>query len=214
MKLSNRLSAFSVRGCAALALLVATACSSVPTRASLASSQESAGADLSSLNVLLGRRQLDEDDWAPIDEPGVLGLEYANERAGSAVGFEIGFSLAAAEEDEFVSGIGNVEFTNSFFEIYGGMRKTFFVDAGVRPYIGAGLAVISAALEAESGGASVDDDETTFGGYAHGGVEFRITDNFRLGLDLRAVFGTDLELFDVSGDADYTQLALVAGFSI
>jgi hypothetical protein len=144
----------------------------------------------------------------------VLGLEYANDRAGSAVGFEIGFSLAAAQEDEFVTGVGEVEFTNGDFEIYGGMRKTFFADSSVTPFIGAGLTAIAVALEAESGGASVDDDETAFGGYAHGGVGFPITDDFRLGLDRRAVFATDLERFDVSGDADSAQLALVAGFSI
>jgi opacity protein-like surface antigen len=213
MKFAPIASIVAYRSLAALALF-ATACSSVPSRASLAGPQDGAAAEISSLNVLLGKRQLGEDDWAPVDEPGVLGLEYANERAGSAVGYEIGFSFAAAEEDEFVAGLGDVELSSGFFEVYGGLRKTFFADAGVRPYLGLGVTVIAVALEAESGGLSSDDDDASFGGYAHGGLEFRVTDNFRLGLDLRAVFGTDVELFGVSGDADYEQLALVAGFSI
>ncbi len=207
------LAAFS-RGCAATVLLLATACSSVPSRSAPASPQESADTGVSSLNLLVGKRQLDEDEWEPVDEPGVIGLEYANEHANAALGFEVGVSIAAAEEDEFVTGLGDVEFTNRALEIYGGLRKTFFADAAVRPYLGAGVTAIGVEAEGEAGGVSVDDDDTTFGGYAHGGLEFRITDSFRLGVDVRAVFGTDVDLFDASGDTDYEQLALVAGFSI
>jgi hypothetical protein len=209
------------RGCAATALLLATACSSVPSRSAPASPQESpasppASVDsgVSSLNLLFGMRRLDEDDWEPVDELGVFGLEYANERPNAALGFEFGLSIAAAEEDEFVTGLGDVEFTNRALEIYGGLRKTFFADAAVRPYLGAGVTAIGVEVEGESGGVSADDDDSTFGGYAHGGLEFRITNSFRLGVDARAVFGTDVDLFGASGDVDYEQLALVAGFSI
>jgi hypothetical protein len=210
------------RGCAAAALLLATACSSVPSRSApaspsaspSASPQESVDSGVSSLNLLVGMRRLDEDDWEPVDEPGVVGLEYANERPNAALGFEFGLAIAAAEEDEFVTGLGDVEFTNRALEVYGGLRKTFFADAAVRPYLGAGVTAIGVEVEGESGGVSADDDDTTFGGYAHGGLEFRITNSFRLGIDARAVFGTDVDLFGASGDVDYEQLALVAGFSI
>ena len=44
-------------------------------------------------------------------------------------------------------------------------------------------------------------------------VTFDVSDDVFLGFDLRGVFGSDLSLFGVSGDADYQQLALLVGTS-
>ena len=45
----------------------------------------------------------------------------------------------------------------------------------------------------------------------HGGLAWALADALEVGLDLRFLFGSDIELFGVSGDADYTQLAVFVG---
>ena len=47
-------------------------------------------------------------------------------------------------------------------------------------------------------GISVDDDDTTLAGYVHGGVYFKLGESpFQLGVDVRTVFGAEVELFGV-----------------
>lgn len=172
------------------------------------------GRDYSTVSLGVGRRQLDEDYWLPVDEPMVFDFEYAHEPAGQALGFEVGFALALAFEDEFVPPVGDIDFTNTQFELWGGLRKTFMQDALARPYLGVGLTLLAVQFEGESGGVTVDDEDWTVGGYAHGGFQFALGATYLLALDLRIVRGTDVELFDVSGDADYEQLALRFGMRL
>jgi opacity protein-like surface antigen len=156
------------------------------------------------ISIYLGQRNLDEDDWDPVDQQAVFGVEYAREKAGDAIGFEVG--LMGSTDDDTVAGV-DIEGTVS--ELYAGVRKTFGEDV-VRPYVGAGLSYVSAKVDIEGFG---DDDDQSGAIYLHGGVDFDITESFFLGLDLRFLFGSDIELLGESGDADYGQLALALGFA-
>ena len=149
--------------------------------------------------LYLGQRSLDEDDWEPVEDQLTLGFDYSHEAAGSAIGFEVG--LFASGDDEEVAG-ADVE--GPTLELSAGIRKTFAEGSRIRPYLGAGVAVINA--EAEVGGS---DDDTSLAGYAHGGLGYQISDTFVIGVDLRVLFGSDLEIAGVDTDADYGQLALV-----
>jgi len=152
--------------------------------------------------VYLGQRSLDEDDWAPLEDQPMFGVEFSSERPGSILGWEVGLMGSYTSDDVF-----GVSLDATTGEIYGGVRKTF-LQSTVRPYVGAGLSAINARLE----GGGVSDDDTSLGIYGHGGAIVMLGQSFHLGLDLRGLFGTDVELFGVSGDADYVQLALVLGW--
>jgi opacity protein-like surface antigen len=158
----------------------------------------------SRVSIYLGQRSLDEDDWEPIDEQGVFGVEYSRETEGSAVGFEVGL-MGSGDEDD----LGGADIEGSIGELYGGVRKTF-LDGVVRPYVGGGLSILTAEVDIDGVG---DDDDTSPALYLHGGVDFDITESFFLGLDLRFLFASDIELHGLEGDADYGQLALVLGFA-
>ena len=71
----------------------------------------------------------------------MLGLEFSQERPGSAVGWELG--LMASGDESTSSGI-DVEGATA--EVYGGVRKSFG-SGSLRPVIGGGLSAIAAAVE-------------------------------------------------------------------
>lgn len=154
------------------------------------------------IGIYLGQRQLDEDEWEPLDEQPVFGLEYSREAEGDAVGFEVG--IMGSADDDTVLGT-DVEVSTG--ELYGGIRKTFGEDV-LRPYVGAGLSFLNLQVDASGLG---DDDDTSPAFYAHGGLAIAASDTFMIGLDLRFLLGSDLEIAGVDTDSDYVQLALMLG---
>jgi len=153
--------------------------------------------------IYLGGRQLDEDDYSPLEDQGTLGLEYSFEGRNSLIGFEAGFMGSADEAN--ASGTSVVASTAEF---YGGVRKTFRRHARLQPYLGGGLSLIASRID----GLLADDSDTAFGGYVHGGATVRLGKSFHLGLDLRTLFGTSMTLLGNSTDADYSQVAIVLGW--
>jgi hypothetical protein len=188
------------------ALAALASCSALPTRrAALEEPAAPAAPKSNRISFYLGQRSLDEDFWAPVEDQAVFAVDYARETPGSVVGFEVG--LAGSYDNENVAGF-DIDGTTA--ELYGGVRKTFVTGSVVRPVLGAGLSLIDAEVQVAGFGSG---DDTSLAGYAHGGVDFDITEAFFLGLDLRWLFGSDIEIAGISGDADYVQLALVIGFA-
>src|SRR5262245_27319290 len=116
------------------------------------------------ISLYLGQRNLDEDDWSPVDEQATIGIEYSRETAGSPIGFEVGF-MASGDDDEEAGH----DFEGATAELYGGVRKTFGQDV-VRPYIGGGLSFITAAADIEGPIIDDDDDDSSIAAYVHGGI--------------------------------------------
>ena len=160
------------------------------------------------VTFLLGAQQLDEDDWAPTDEPIVFGVEFTQQKAGAWTGFEVGSRLAG--DAATVSG---VDISLVSWELYGGARRTFFTDRDLQPYIGAGITLLLVTLEGDSGWNTTSDEDVSLGAYVHAGCSYRI-DQLLLGLDVRYVGGTDVELYGYSSDMDSTQVCLFVGFGL
>jgi len=191
---------------AALLVLLASACSSVPSAANLP--QGSGVTHDGEVRFLLGGGALDKETWEPTDKPLVLGAEYVRQEPDSWLGYELGTRLGIDTAN--VSGTDLTLFT---FELYGGYHHTFFADSAFQPYVGAGLGLVSATADATDGFVSVNDDDVSFGFYAHAGVAWDL-DGWVLGLDGRYLGGTDVDLFGGSFDVDMTQVSLFLGFGI
>jgi hypothetical protein len=185
--------------------LLLAACSAVPQAVSQDATKPATASRDSRITIYLGQRNLDQDDYAPVDEQAMIGVEFARETAGSLVGWEVG--VMGSSDEGSVAGF---DVTGNTAEIYGGVRKTFG-SGSVRPYVGGGLSVINSEVEV-SGSGSADDE--SLAGYAHLGVSVDVTEAFFLGLDLRVLFGSDLSIGGVNTDADYGQLALILGWSL
>ncbi len=88
--------------------------------------------------------------------------------------------------------------------------KLMATAGSVRPYVGAGIASVGATIDTGFFG---DDDDQSFGYYVGGGALFRIGGHFTLGMDLRYIGGTDIELLGVKGDADSVTATALIGYS-
>ncbi len=88
--------------------------------------------------------------------------------------------------------------------------KLMATEGAVRPYVGAGIASVLASIDT---GFFADDDDQSYGYYLGGGALFRIKHHFTLGIDLRYIGGTDIELLGVNGDADSVTANVLIGYS-
>lgn len=184
-----------------LAFLGLTSCAAVHSGVP---AQDSPAARDNRISLYLGQRSLDEDDWSPVEDQPTFGIEFSQERAGSVVGWEVGL-MGSTDDDT----LGGFDVEGSTSELYGGVRKSF-LEGALHPYVGGGLSFINGEVKVSGVGS---DDDSSVAGYAHGGIDWAVSELIHLGLDLRLLFGSDLDIAGSSGDADYGQLALFIGFA-
>lgn len=199
-----------VRWISTLPFLIALgACASVPVSSQRVPPPPPALVHSSQLDFFFGVRSLDQDDWAPVEDHGVIGITFVHEPEESAVGLELGFAASGEKEDDVPFGGGTVDVEGRTSEISAGVRKTFVREEGfVHPYLGAGIAAIRAEFEGSPGS---KDDDSSPGIYFHGGMDFDLGTNFLLGFDMRFLGGTDITLFGDDGTADYAQFVIFLG---
>ena len=81
-----------------------------------------------------------------------------------------------------------------------------------RPYLGAGVALVQASSAYENcyscRDQDDDDSDISSGYYANVGFIFRIGKHFNLGVDVRAIRGTSIELLNDKFDADSVETSL------
>lgn len=165
---------------------------------------------LRQIALLAGVREFTDDRiWGDVDGEVAFGIEYFHE-IDNGIGWEVG-GMGSLGTKGAVG--GNVDVTGAAAEIYAGARYIYRRDR-LHPYVGGGLSAIFAGVDDDNVGQVADDQDLTMGVYLHGGFQYDLTSFLFIGLDLRTLFGTDLELTTISGDADYWQLGLVLGFDI
>ena len=183
-----------------LCTLAAASCSSTDsTRASPPWQQ---------LDVSVGARSFDGFD--PVEDQTAFGLEYVAERPGDDFGVAFGISYSGETDSDGAN--GDVE--SQVFDASIGLRHTFDISNVARPYAGLGVTLIAAEAKVDApGGGSESDDDIAQAFHLRVGSLFDITETFHIGFDARWVFGAGIDLDNLKGDGDSTQLALVAGFS-
>lgn len=160
--------------------------------------------------VHLGLRSLDDEAfYEPVEEPVVLGIEYARRfQPGGPFGFEAGLFLAGDSQEEL-----GVDVTSLFFEGDLGLRISHDIDR-FQVFAGGGVALIVADVEIDVNGFNVlSEDDFTAGPYVHAGAICYVGTNFFLGIDARLVTGTEIDFPSfVETDADYFQITLLLGW--
>ncbi len=154
---------------------------------------------------LVGLRDLD-DDFEPVEEHVAIGLGVVHLPAGWPV--ELEAALQYSEADDLV-------FRSELVELSVGLRKTLPLDgAPVALYGGAGAAWLWGDLDVAVPASIAAESDASIGGYVHVGFVWMFAPGTTVGLDLRMVRGTELDLGSVEGDADYRQIALVFGYGV
>ncbi len=171
----------------------------------------------SAFHVLLGARGMDNEAWwQPLENHGVFGLQLAGNTFGGPFGLEGGL-LVSASQETVVIGSSAVDIEATLAEIFGGLRVALApADSSFAVYFGVGVSALFASVDYQSGSTIFNVDGSTAGYYAHVGADVFITDSITLGIDIRTLRGTDLELegdgfLVTNGDADYDQVALSFG---
>jgi hypothetical protein len=152
-----------------------------------------------SIDAYGGVKNMNATELRDVDKPTNIGAVGSMALSGGIVGLGIeGGYEASNDEDDGAS----TEFDSD--EVYGGLRLNILPSLPiVKPYIAAGAGLLNA--EFDSGANSFDDDGVNY--YVRGGAALQFG-FFRIGVDLRQTFGSDLEL----GQVDDLDAFVASGF--
>jgi hypothetical protein len=151
------------------------------------------------INFLLGAKYLDENDWGDASEQGAFGIQTTFGPSDWPVGIAIdAFGSAWHDEVHLFSEDISLDLVRVTAELDVGVRRIW--KAGkARPFIGGGLAIISASSEQAIGSLSVENDDSTPGVWLDGGIFWRLGKRFNIGMDARLaraevqLFGQDVQ---------------------
>lgn len=175
--------------------------------AELPARRQSSAGTMNSLALLLGGRVLDNEDWSPLDDQLMLGLEFASVPKYFPVGIEFGYQGSYVSED-VANGASTESLTGGLHEFYVGPRFGT-QDPAWALWAGLGFSVIYAKMDGLVLGNKSSDNDTVFGAYAHVGVEYKVSEAFGIGLDARGMYGQDASLDAVERKTSYLQMALL-----
>lgn len=166
-----------------------------------------AGGYTGNLNLFLGQKNLDDDDWAPVeDQPevgGTLDFRGGNWPVSAAIDF-----LYSTDKEDIVPGL---EAEGTTWELDLGIRKVFDEMGIIKPFVGGGLAIINGEVKATAFGLSANEDDTGFGFWLDGGVYFTLAQHFNIGAEIR-YSKADITIAGVDGDAGGLHFGLLLGY--
>jgi len=155
----------------------------------------------------LGHKSVDDNDWPNLDSQGSLGVISDFGQQSWPVSIAADLIIAGTVHEH-----GNDENTGATIEVHLGARKIITLESSsFRPYIGGGVALISAGLENENAGVKVDDDDTTVGGWIGVGTYYTVTPSFNIGLDIR-YSKAEVTLFNKEREAGGVNAGITAGY--
>jgi len=188
---------------------------SLPGQA-LCSAEKDPGRWSGNVNLFLGEKFLDEDNWEPVDQQFEMGLLMDIDFKHRWIPFSLALDLLYSRGEDDVGtldlGVGTF-YTNvdsRIIELDLGIRKIWDAPKHIRPFIGGGLAIINGEMKAESIGVSVSDDETGYGMWADIGVYVMLSERFNLGIDARWS-KAEIDLFDREAKVGGWHIGALAG---
>jgi hypothetical protein len=155
------------------------------------------------LNLFLGQKTLDDDDWRPVEEQQAVGIQFDVRERPWPISLAVDL-LASSDKDELLvldPGGGTLvrKVKGETTEVDVGFRKVFDEFRYFRPYFGGGLAFVSAKQKTTFRGETRSDDDDALGFWVAGGAYVTLADMLNLGLDFRwsraevELFGRDVE---------------------
>lgn len=167
------------------------------------------------LNVFLGAKVLDEDEWEPVEDQDEFGIKFDFKQQGWPVSIVIDYLSSSGEETVLMFDplLGTVQFDieGETSELNLGVRKIWDQSPYIRPFIGGGISCISAEYTGTALGITVSDSDNAVGIWFGGGVYWTLADHLNIGLE--AAFSTaEVTLFDVNADPGGVHLGVLAGF--
>lgn len=158
------------------------------------------------VNVMYGQKNLDDDDWEPVEDQTEYGIMFdfkANDNWPISIALDLLFS---DDEGDYYG----VDIDGETQEFNLGVRKYFPVTPQFKPYVGGGLAYISAEYSGSYAGVGVSDDDSEVGFWLGGGAVFTFAERINIGVDLR-YSQAEVTMYGMDGEAGGTHLLVFAG---
>lgn len=160
------------------------------------------------LSGYLGQKSLDDNDWGTQDGQGALGVTFDFKKQSWPVSIVVG--LVASGDVEENGALKTEAYT---IENRIGVRKNFYSEnSSFSPYIGGGLALVSAGIRNKNGDVvtSKNDDDAT-GAWVGAGLNYAVNNHFIVGFDV-SYSEADVTLFNVERKAGGTHTGITAGY--
>ena len=159
------------------------------------------------INLRLGSKSLDEDDWGPVEDQTEFGLEVDFRGQDWPVSIAMGISTSSDEGD-----YDGMDIEGETDEFYIGAKKIWESESSiVRPFIAGGICLIRGEFEGSYWGESVSDDDSSLGIWIGGGLYWTLGESFNIGLDLK-YSDAEINLYDVDGNAGGIHFAALFGY--
>ena len=158
-----------------------------------------------SVNAYYGARSLDNDDFDDLEDQEVYGLDGVLKLELPLLAVEGGWQRAEADDD---STAGLVDPELEIDEYFVGLRLVPW-EILIAPYASAGATYLDGSLDATG----VSDDDETIAFYARLGAALTFG-LFRIGVDGRATFGSDVEFNGSDTDVDNYQITGFVGIGL
>ena len=155
----------------------------------------------------VGHKSVDSDDWPNLDSQASVGVisDFGKRSWPVSIAADLIFAGTVNE-----SGVNKD--TGGTAEMHLGARKIFTLEnSSFRPYVGGGVALVTAVLENENAGVKVDDDDSTVGAWVGAGTYYAVTPSFNIGLDVR-YSKAEVTLFDKEREAGGLNAGITAGY--
>lgn len=156
--------------------------------------------------LLLGGQTIDDSHWEAQDEHSLVGILTDIDTGYN--GIRVAIDLLASGSEENTSGELKATYTAA---AQLGIRKYCDLNARFKPYVGGGLNFAYAAQETNDGSGKTEQEDGDIGYWLNAGVDFMLTDDLSLGLDVRYA-AAEVELLDESVDLDATSAGLSLGY--
>ncbi|PLX45231.1 MAG: hypothetical protein C0609_03530 [Deltaproteobacteria bacterium] len=171
--------------------------------------------DYWNVSILLGSKEMDDSDWAPLESHGVFGLMTDYKGAGWPISMAMDIYVTSSEEKTFYDpSIGYFDASVTTSELNFGVRKHFAEDQRFRPFLGGGIGLITAEIETESSyGYGSDDSDSALGVWVDGGFSFSVTETFNIGMRL-GYSSADVDINGYTADAGGTHLGFFLGWTL
>lgn len=175
--------------------------------------EEQADARLWTIDLLVGSRAYDENDWEPVESQISLGVLVTRRIGESGWAVEAG-AATSSDDARLTDGVDVLKLEAEFVEA--SLAARYFIevqDSRAEAYVSLGLAWQESTIKARilGGGPSVDESEASIGALLGVGMAWRATDVVRVGLDLRGVLGSEATFDGIDISTDYAQVGVFVG---
>jgi opacity protein-like surface antigen len=155
----------------------------------------------------VGHKSVDDKDWPDLDSQGSVGVISDFRKQSWPVSIAADLIISGAINES-----GTKKDTGGTAEAHLGARKIFTLEnSSFRPYVGGGVALVSAVLENENAGVTVDEDDTAVGAWVGAGTYYAVTPSFNIGVDVR-YSKAEVTLFNKERETGGVNAGITAGY--